>query len=242
MNITEINNTEAVSLQPPTFICDTIIRYVPLPWPRMASYIVITGPSRSGKTSLLVNLLTNKKLYNRAFENVIVVMPTHSITSLKRNIFEGLPPEKIFHELTLESIQNIYSQIMEYASDEENTLLILDDVTSNLKNPELLKFLNMLVCNRRHLRLTLVMLVQFYNSIPLSNRKTITHLVMFKSKNNAEKETVREELTPFNRDDFNVLLRYVFDKPFEYLLIDRDNDKMYKKFNELVITHNTDVT
>lgn len=239
MNIQEIKNPEALSLHPPTFVCDTIIRHVPAPWPSMASYIVITGPSRSGKTSLLVNLLTNKKLYKQAFENVILVMPQHSITSLKRNIFEGLPPEKIFNDLTYNTIENIYHQVQDYSSDDENTLLILDDVTSNLKNPDLLKFLNMLVCNRRHLRLTIIMLVQFYNSIPLSNRKTITHLIMFKSKNNAEKDTIREELTPFNRDDFNTFLSYVFNHPFEYLVIDRDNDKFYKKFNELLITHHT---
>lgn len=233
--IEEISNPNAIDLKAVPFQCDKIIRNVPKPFPCVTSYIVITGPSRSGKTNLLVNMLTNRRLYYKAFENVILCMPRHSITSLKKNIFEGLSDEKVYNELTFENLNNIYDQIQEYADEDENTLLILDDVTSSLKDHSLLKLLNLLVNNRRHLKVTIIMLTQYFNSIPLSNRRTITHLIMFKSKNNTEIENIRSEMTPYSKDEFSAILKYVFNKPFEYLVFDRDNDKIYKKFNELIL-------
>ena len=72
---------------------------------------------------------------------------------------------------------------MGYAQEEEDTLLLIDDYASELKNNCLLKLLNSLVNNRRHLRLSIWMGVQTYKSIPLSNRKTINVLVLFKCMN-----------------------------------------------------------
>jgi hypothetical protein len=62
-----------------------------------------------------------------------------------------------------------------------------------------LKLLNDLVNNRRHLRTSIIMLVQFYNSIPLTNRKSITHLALFKSGNNAEYNSAIGELVSFKK-------------------------------------------
>ena len=63
-----------------------------------------------------------------------------------------------------------------------------------------MKLLNSLVNNRRHLRLSIWMSVQTYKSIPLSNRKTINVLVLFKCSNKAEIRAIWEE-TPFLSKD-----------------------------------------
>ena len=81
------------------------------------------------------------------------------------------------------------------------------------------------------------MSVQTYRSIPLSNRKTINYLVLFKMKNKAETKAVFDDMRgSLTRDQFHEMLMCVYNKPHEYLVCDRDNDEWWKGFNKHVIT------
>ena len=50
---------------------------------------------------------------------------------------------------------SIYHQGPHYASEKENTLLIIDDYASQMKDNNLLRLLLMCVNNRRHMRLSI---------------------------------------------------------------------------------------
>ena len=76
-----------------------------------------------------------------------------------KNPFIALDNEKIFHEFKYDILEQIYNQIMQYAENEEDTLLLIDDYASELKNGDVLKLLNTLVNNGRHLRFTIWMSV-----------------------------------------------------------------------------------
>ena len=158
----ETINTSAPQLKAPHFIIDHNIKHVEKPFPSVASYIVFVGKSRSGKSSLITSLLKNRRLYRNAFHNVIIVIPKHSFHSMSErdNPFLTLDKEKIYHEFNIGILETIYFQIMEYAENEEDTLLLIDDFASELKNGDVLKLLNTLVNNRRHLRLSLWRSVQ----------------------------------------------------------------------------------
>ena len=153
--------------------------------------MVFVGKTRSGKSSLITSLLTNREVYRNAFHNVIICIPKHSFNSMdeKDNPFLSLDGEKVYFSFNYETLEHIYQQIIQYAAEEEDTLLLIDDFASELKNNDLLKLMNSLVNNRRHLRLSIWMSVQTYKSIPLSNRKTINVLVLFKCTNKAEIKT-----------------------------------------------------
>ena len=77
--------------------------------------------------------------------------------------------------------------------------------------------------------------VQTYKSIPLSNRKTINVLVLFKCINKAEIKAIWEEMTFLSKEVFFDLLAYVFQRPFDYLVLDKDNNEYYWKFNKILI-------
>ena len=79
------------------------------------------------------------------------------------------------------------------------------------------------------------MSVQTYKSIPLSNRKTINILVLFKCMNKAEIKAIWEEITFLSKEVFFHLLHYVFKKTFDYLVLDRDNNEYYRKWNKIEI-------
>ena len=74
-----------------------------------------------------------------------------------------------------------------------------------------------------------------YKSIPLSYRKTINILVLFKCMNKAEIKALWEEMSFLPKEVFFDLLQYVFQKPFDYLVLDRDNNEYYQKFNKIEV-------
>ena len=77
MNATfhEIPNNQAPKLKTPHFIVDHEFKHVEKPFPSVASYIVFVGKSRSGKSSLITSILTNRSIYRNAFCRVIIVIP-----------------------------------------------------------------------------------------------------------------------------------------------------------------------
>jgi hypothetical protein len=200
---------------------------------------VLCGKSGSGKTSLLVSFLTGKsenKVYRKCFDNVVVVMPTNSRQSLKKNIFEHHPQNKLFDELNLESITKIYEMLEEAVSEEpkKNTLLILDDVGASLKKKEILFLLKKIIFNRRHLRCHIICLVQSYISLPLEIRKLSTNVIAFKPAK-PEAENLFRELFETKHDMMDKIIKYVYKKKGDYLFLNVDSQKMYKDFDELVI-------
>ena len=94
---TEIINTHAPQLKTPHFMIDHEFKSIEKPFPSVASYMVFVGTSRSGKSSLMTSLLTNLKMYYKAFHNVIIVIPKHSFKSMseKDNPFIALSEEDI---------------------------------------------------------------------------------------------------------------------------------------------------
>ena len=168
-------------------------------------------------------------------------MPIHSIQSMKDNIFEDLPNEQVFLELAEESLNNIINQISASSDEDENTIIIIDDLTSSLKLKIVQRLLNNIINNRRHYKTyktSILLSIQFLNSIPLQVRKQINFIIAFKFKNNKELKNVAEEFTKYDYNEFLEIADYVFDKPHEWMCIDRDNNRIFKKFNEIQIHRN----
>ena len=80
-------------------------------------------------------------------------------------------------------LDGILESVVEDAEKKYNSLLILDDVTTSLKDKGLQQLLNQTIFNRRHYRLSIAILVQSYNAMPLSTRKTLSHFLSYKPRN-----------------------------------------------------------
>jgi AAA+ ATPase superfamily predicted ATPase len=203
------------------------------------TFNIICGRPGSGKTSLLVSMLTGKgknKVYRKCFDNVIVVMPTNSRQSLKKNIFENHPENKLFDELNFESINKIYDMLEDSVSEKEkkNTLLILDDVGASLKRKEILYKLKQILFNRRHLRCHIVCLIQSYISLPLEIRKLSTNVIMFKPSK-VEAENFFRELFETKHDMMDQIIKYAYKKLGDYIFLNVDSQRMYQDFDEIVV-------
>ena len=86
---------------------------------------------------------------------------------------------------------------------------------------------------RRHYKTGIILSVQWLNSIALQIRKQINSMIAFKFKNNKELRCVAEEFTKYDYNEFKEISEFVFDKPHEFMVIDRDGNRLFKKFNEI---------
>lgn len=215
---------------PPKFKCDAPIhKQIEPPLPNTPFFMAIIGSAGSGKTSLMINLMTSRQAYKKAFHAVHVVMPEHSVASLKNNVFKK--HKRMHDELTLPVLQGVLDQVKEDAKEEYSSLLILDDVTATLKNKELQMLLKKAAYNRRHLRLSIMMLVQTYNAVPLAVRKTFSHFAAFKPRNKKEFSNIWEELLFIPRDVADALLRWLYDEPHTFMFADVGTGDIFRNFD-----------
>jgi len=244
VRITELQNRQLSKLKPIKFKCDKKLGCIPKPLPNLTSFMVFIGLPRSGKTSLMVSLLTSRKprIYRGVFDNIILVMPSHSIASLKHNPFKDLDENKIYNELNFENLSQIFEQIQEYADEDENTVLIIDDMTSELKNGDIQNLLAQIIQNRRHLHVSIWILSQNYLSIPLTPlRKLINYLIFFKPSSAKERNCVFDELAiTIPKDDIVTVSKYIWDNSHSFMYLDVLNQKIYKKFNEIKLSNDND--
>jgi hypothetical protein len=229
-----IDKRSSFSLKPPEFSCDQPIhKQIVPPLPCTPFFLTITGSAGSGKTSMLVNLLTSPQAYKKAFHAVHCIIPAHSVASLKKNIFAKHP--RMHDELNFVTLDRIYEQVMKDAEEKMSSLLIMDDVTASLKNLEIQMLLKKIIFNRRHYRLSIICLVQSYNAMPLAVRKTISHLACYKPRNKKEMAAIWEELIFLDKETGEALQRFVFDKPYSFLFACADTNELYKKFDRILI-------
>ena len=114
-----------------------------LPSKNGAIYAIIGSPG-SGKSNLLFStLFKNNSYYRGKFDNLYLITPESSFTSLQKHPFEN--HEKVYHELTYNILDDIYEEIMSLkrqALEEERPIehscIIIDDFADGLKDSEII--------------------------------------------------------------------------------------------------------
>jgi len=113
-----IEKSSKLQLKAPEFLCDKPIhKQVEPPLPNCPFFMAIIGSAASGKTSMMVNLLTSEQAYEKVFHSVHIVMPSHSVATLKKNLFKTHP--RMHDELTNGVLDDILESVKE---DAENNL------------------------------------------------------------------------------------------------------------------------
>ncbi len=248
MSIT-IKKNKALDLKTPEFTCDHnpigehLNKYDMLKHLNAYSTTCIIGKPGSGKTSLLVSFLSGRgknKVFRKCFNHILLVMPESSRKSMKENIFQNHPEDKMYEELNMESINSIYEKLLNSTAEDENTLLILDDVGASLKNNDIQKVLRKIIFNRRHLKCHIVMLLQSFISCPKEVRKLFTNLFMFKPSK-VEFQTLFDELFETAKDKAIDVMNVAYDKPHQYLMLNVESQRMYKGFDEIILSNDNNI-
>jgi hypothetical protein len=237
----KIKKSDKIEITPPCFKCDYNLTEHLVNYPQFShlnkfNTTAIIGKPGMGKTSTLISILSQKgkdKIYHKVFDSVFIIMPSQSRASLSKNIFEKHNPSRLFDDLTLENLQRIYDAIEENSTNKKTSLVVYDDVTSNLKNKEIQSLLKKMSYNRRHLKLVQMFLIQSWIAVPLTIRKLFSNLIIFKP---AKLEWLKIcEETIEQDDDIALALLDLYEDPHDYIFVNVTNQKMYLNQDEIEI-------
>lgn len=208
---------------------------------RNGGIILYIGSGGSGKTSHLLTQM--KTVYKKKFHHIWYFCPSSSFLSVEKHPFEK--HDKVHHELTTESLDEIREELTRIKEEREEddmpeySLVIIDDFANNLKDKHLLAKLNAMLIKARHLNCCFLFTVQSYLYYPKILRKQLTWVSIFSGVRNKEEwSTITKELLKMSEQDAKQLYDYVFDKPYQHLDIDCFEEKIYKNGNHLEISEN----
>lgn len=225
-------------LTPPGMVCDAPLhkkldKYELTSFLNSHSTNLLLGKPKSGKSSLLWSMLKDKRMLNKVFDNVYLFQPSHSRASIKNNIFKKHDPAKMYEELNYEDLDEVMERIRGTDAKETN-VIIFDDQSAYLKNKETLRLFKELIFNRRHLRTSIYFLNQTFFSVPKELRRLFSNIFVFKVSRNEMKNLFEEVV---EQDHVKELMpqisKLVFDRPYQYLFINTDNQKFYKGFDRI---------
>ena len=236
MNIT-IKKNESPNLQKCKMLCDDGLH------PKLNDYeltkflnshetnLMIGRPS-SGKTSLLYSFFKSPKIFKKTFHNIYLFQPSHSRASMDDNIFEKIPQEQCYEELNNENLSSVIDSIKN-EDKKYNNCIIFDDMTAYLKNGDVKKLLKELIFNRRHLRTTVIFLVQTWFSIEKDIRKLFSNIFCFRVSKQ-ELATIMDEVVESKAKYMNEISKIVFNEPYKYLFINVNTQRLFDGFDELI--------
>ena len=236
MHIDRVSN---IRMKAPKFKCDVCIHnQIEYPLPDRSFFMTIIGSAGSGKTSLMVNLLRSPQAYRKAYHHVHLIMPPNSLASLDLKMFKN--HDKVWPELDWATLDKVHERAQASSDNDEFTLLVIDDQAAALKDREIQRLMKLLIYNRRHLRLSIIMLVQSYNTIPLPVRKTISHFAMLKFRNKKEYAAIFQELIFLDPETADRLMRFVFRERYDFLFCDVEKSQFYRNFDRIKINAEKD--
>jgi len=193
------------------------------------STTLFIGRPKSGKTSLLYSFFKSREIFKNTFDKIFLFQPEQSRASMKDKLFDKIPDEQKYNELNLENLMEVENNLSEY-----NNVILFDDMTAYLKDGEIKKKLKELVFNRRHKHLSIIFLVQTYLSIEKDIRKLFSNIFCFKCSKK-EMEMIFDEVVELPKDYILPIMKLVYDKPYNYLFINTDSQRLFKNFDEILI-------
>jgi len=225
---------------------DNIDKDAPILKNTKGASIAIIGKKRTGKTSLWLSLLSEKKLYRGHFTNIFLISPSGGDPKLKELIEELSKEDKYFKDLTETNIQKIldiitYEQQMKKAKEkkigkklpEMYNLLILDDVISDIGKSFKSKICKLFL-NQRHYNLSTILISQAYPLIPLGIRKNFDIMHIFPMANIKEKEAIQNDYD-IPDEIFELCYEDESDHPFLTVNVCGSKPTFFRKMDRIII-------
>jgi AAA+ ATPase superfamily predicted ATPase len=196
---------------------------------------VINGSVRTGKSTILMNMIYNKDFYKNMFDKIIFISPTVLNDKTLKHLSEDDDIVKIYDHLdNIDSIlKSIVDTKMENDKDdttEDDWLIILDDMLGYIKPKGYVSYL----CTRyRHSKISLIFTTQLFRSIPNGIRTNASFYLIFKTNNQKEYNKYDDEFGNVF-PHFKELYNEACEKPYNFLYLDMRDVKAYHNFDQLL--------
>jgi GTPase SAR1 family protein len=206
--------------------------------PMGSRIFAIIGPKGSGKSSIVLSLLTSKKSpFRRYFDNILLVSPTAKYDDKMRPLQEEVDSEgkywESLNEQTAEEMIELLNELNTGKKKPQN-LIILDDCTQSFPTGKKPSKITSLFTNSRHLKTSIWVITHKYTSMPPVFRNQLDSLFIFRTNSKVEIEGFKRDL---NCDEsvFEENLKKATEEPHSFLFVNLTGGKckMYKRFDEL---------
>lgn len=208
---------------------------IPKPLPNSHFLGIIVGGVKSGKTTLLINLIY--RCFKDNFDEIVIFSPNiFNDKIFERNINEDDEITKIPDVNDVDSIVKdiVDAQKKLPKSDRPNILLIFDDVVGYIKRSFLTHF-----CTRyRQLNISLLFSVQAYRSLPNIIRANASFIIAFRTYNKKELQKLMDEMGHIKGiEDW---YEKATSQKYDFMFTDLRNIKVYKCLKELLYDRDRD--
>ena len=216
----------------------------PLP-KKPSQFFYFVGHAGSGKTTSAISMLMSKKtkknpnnpiFYYRYFDNIILIDPSNATKPSK--FINGLNENNIHDKYSEELITDIIKDLRE--GENENSLIILDDSIRDINSGKH-SIMNKIILNRRHITynpeeeknasLSVWIMSQKYNLLDLSYRTNASVVFLWKTENQKEKKSIKEELmSDLDNETADNLLKLAWKKKYNFLMVKADEPTKNRYF------------
>ena len=182
---------------------------------------LMVAPVKSGKSTIITNLLLNHNFYKDCFDQVHIISNTIMNDNTSRFLKESFPGT-VYGEYSDRIIQAIIDQQLSYKNKKDRPIIaiILDDFVGIPRGSLVYK----LASRYRHYSIALLMFSsQVFKEIHPLVRTNLTFCILGRNSNRREKEKIAEEVGAcFGDDDknFHNICKHVWKQNYHFLHID----------------------
>jgi hypothetical protein len=226
--------------------------------PKLPMRAVIVGPSGSGKSLMLTNLIMD--IYKNCFSRIYIFSPSIHLDMgwlvVKKYIEEDLKlketdDDKFYYDhydpADLQRILDNQKEVAEYMKKRPDKykkiyqiMIVIDDFSDDLKFVHNSPLLFALYCRGRHSAISTIISSQSYVCQAPLIRKNMLSLFVFRLRNIRDYELIEQEIGAlFSKKEFRQLYEYATNQPYGFLYLDltaKDKNNMaYSKFEQKLI-------
>lgn len=201
----------------------------------------IIGPKGSGKSSVVLSLLTSKKSpFRKYFKHILLVSPTAQYDDKMKPLQEEVAAEGHYWDAltegTAEEITDELNRLNESYQGKKRlqNLIILDDVTHSFPTGRKPSKISSLFTNSRHLKASIWVITHKYGSMPHIFRNQVDALFIFRTNSRQEIEALKRDLN-CDEETLEENLKKATEEDHSFLYINLVGGKcrMYKRFDKM---------
>lgn len=187
--------------------------------------LLMVAPSGGGKTTLLKQLLHTQ--IRGQYNNIYLICPT-----LHQKLWESIKiaDSKKSDSATNEQFEKFYDEMKIHGENSQTSLLILDDIVGT----ELLNKKSAFareITRMRHNKVSVILLAQYYKSIPPVIRNNMSHYVIFYNPIETEEKKYRDEFGRHFMGKYEEAAR----EKYKYVFVDTTKNELDpERYTDLV--------
>jgi hypothetical protein len=138
-----------------------------------------------------------------------------------------LADDQFFDGLSVEVAEDITTRLTVNAKHGRKSLVIFDDVQSQMKDPEIARLVGGIIANMRH---TGTSVVQNYRKCEKSIRSVVSNILLF-SVSKAQLQAVHEEHLSMSKKTWETITLESFSVPRTFLLYNSPSLRLFRNFD-----------